>query len=179
MQRVVIVGTSGAGKTTLGKRLATALHAPFIELDAVHWQAGWTPNPEFASDVLQKLDTPRWVVDGNYSSKGQSEILERADTIIWLDYSVGTKLWRLSSRSLRRIMTREVLWNGNTETLEGQFWGGDALFIWFFKTHWKQRRRYTALFADAPTGLLRHRLYKPQEAKRLLETVALERRELV
>ncbi len=168
---MVIVGTSGAGKTTLGRRLAETLGAKFIELDALHWLEGWTPNPDFAQDVMAALESPCWVVDGNYSSKLQGRILERADTLIWLDYSIGTKLWRLLRRSLRRVVTREVLWNGNTETLKGQFWGGDALFVWFFKSHWAQRRRYEALFESAPEGLRLVRLYRPEEAEVLLESL--------
>jgi adenylate kinase family enzyme len=169
MQRVVIVGTSGAGKTTLGKRLAKKLEARFIELDALHWQENWTPNPNFAAAVAKALEAERWVVDGNYSSKLQDSVLEQADTLIWLDYSLGTKLWRLIRRSVRRVVTREVLWNGNTETLRTMAFSRDSLFIWFFKSHWKQRRRYAALFAAAPEGLSLYRLTRPEEARVLLE----------
>lgn len=169
MQRVVIVGTSGAGKTTLGKELAKRLDAPFIELDALHWLEGWTPNPAFADEVAVLLTGPAWVVDGNYNRQVQSAILSRADTLIWLDYSLGTKLWRLLRRSLRRTLTHEVLWNGNTETLKGQFFSRDSLFVWLFQTHWKQRRRYEALFDAAPEGLTLYRIYRPEEAERLLE----------
>lgn len=169
MRRVVIVGTSGAGKTTLGKQLAKELDAPFIELDALHWLEGWTPNPAFAEDVAGLLTGPVWVVDGNYNRQVQPAILSRADTLIWLDYSLGTKLWRLLRRSLRRTLTREVLWNGNTETFKGQFFSRDSLFVWLFQTHWKQRRRYEALFGAAPEGLRLYRMYRPKEAERLLE----------
>src|SRR5690242_2172625 len=39
--RIVVVGTSGAGKTTLARRIAALLELPHIELDAINWQAGW------------------------------------------------------------------------------------------------------------------------------------------
>lgn len=168
MQRVVIVGTSGAGKTTFGRRLAAKLGAAFVELDALHWLEDWTPNPGFAAHVATALEAERWVVDGNYSRRVQPYVLSRADTLIWLDYSVGTKLWRLVRRTGRRLSTREPLWNGNTETLRGVFWGRESLFGWFFRSHWKQRRRYGALSAGPPEHLTVHRLYRPAEAERLL-----------
>ena len=112
------------------------------------------------------MQTDHWVVDGNYS-RAQTLILSRADTVIWLDYSLGIKLARLLRRTGRRTFSRQVLWNGNTETFRSQFFSRDSLFVWFFKTHWKQRRRYEALFADAPEHLTLLRLYSPQEAEQL------------
>ena len=73
-------------------------------------------------------------------------------------------------RCSRRVLTREVLWNGNTETLTGQFFSRDSLFIWFFKMHWKQRRRYRELFAERPAGLALHRFTRPEEAERFLRS---------
>ena len=40
--RIVVVGTSGVGKTTLAKDIAAALAIPHVELDALHWDPGWT-----------------------------------------------------------------------------------------------------------------------------------------
>jgi len=37
--RIAVVGTSGSGKTTLARRLAAGLDLPFVELDAINWQA--------------------------------------------------------------------------------------------------------------------------------------------
>ncbi len=71
MKRVVIVGTTGAGKTTLARRLADKQGSSFIELDALHWLENWTPNPNFASDVANVLEAECWVVDGNYNAQVQ------------------------------------------------------------------------------------------------------------
>lgn len=173
MRRVVVVGTSGAGKTTLARRLAKGLDAAFIELDALHWLENWTPNPEFAAHVAEALEAERWVVDGNYNRRGQFYILSHADTLVWLDYSVGTKLWRLVRRTVRRVTTRETLWHGNKETLRGVLFSRESLFIWFFRSHWSQRRRYGALFAEPPEHLTVYRLLYPVDAERLL--VAIEK----
>jgi adenylate kinase family enzyme len=47
LRRVAVVGTSCAGKTTFAAALAGKLQVPHIELDALHWRAGWVPaSPE-------------------------------------------------------------------------------------------------------------------------------------
>ena len=69
--RIVVVGTSGAGKTTLARRIAALLKLPHIELDAINWQSGWRDltrhDPEeFVRRVNEAIETKAWVVDGNY-----------------------------------------------------------------------------------------------------------------
>ena len=46
LRRIAIVGTSGSGKTTLARQLSSLLELPHVELDALHWDRGWTPTPE-------------------------------------------------------------------------------------------------------------------------------------
>lgn len=69
-------------------------------------------------------------------------------------------------------MTRETLWNGNRETLKGVLLGRNSLFVWFFRSHWSQRRRYGALSAEPPGHLTVYRLLRPVEAERLLAGVS-------
>ncbi len=69
--RIVVVGTSGAGKTTLARRIAALLELPHIELDAINWQSGWRDltrhDPEeFVRRVDEAIQAEAWVVDGNY-----------------------------------------------------------------------------------------------------------------
>ena len=167
MRRVVIIGTPGAGKTTFARALAVKLGAVYIELDALHWHADWTPAPDFTAQVRDALKAERWVVDGNYSEV-QPFILDHADTVIWLDYSFGIKLRRLFLRTCRRTFGRETLWNGNTETVRKAFFSRNSIFVWFFKMHPQQRKRYGRLLADAPPHLTLYRLYEPREAETLL-----------
>src|SRR6185312_16957483 len=88
--RVVVVGTSGSGKSTFARRLAPAIGAPAIELDAINWQAGWrdlnTHDPEeFVRRVAAAAATEAWVVDGNYS-RVRDVLWPRATRFVWLDY---------------------------------------------------------------------------------------------
>ena len=66
LDRVVVVGTSCSGKTTLARRLAGILGTPHVELDSLHWGPEWTPHADFPSRVLEAVEQPRWVIEGNY-----------------------------------------------------------------------------------------------------------------
>ena len=121
-QRIAVIGTTGSGKTTLARAVAVQLDTPHVELDALHWGPNWTSpaHLELRARVGAALNSERWVVDGNYS-KVRDIIWARADTIVWLDYSLPLTLWRLTRRTLRRLAKREVLWNGNRESWRQQF----------------------------------------------------------
>jgi adenylate kinase family enzyme len=99
MKRIVVIGSTGAGKTTLASSLAALLQIPHIELDALHWQPGWVANSkeDFIRQAELATRAAAWVVDGNYS-KAQHVIWPRADTLIWLDYPLLLILRRLLAR---------------------------------------------------------------------------------
>ena len=97
----------------------------------------------------------------------------RADTLVWLDYPLPVVLGRLTRRTLRRVMTREVLWNGNRETWRGAFFSRDSLFLFLLRTYPRQRRDYPALVAQPQFAhLALVRLGSPREAARWLDALA-------
>src|SRR5215203_2020275 len=100
LQRIAVVGTSGSGKTTLARQLSGRLGLAHVELDALHWDPGWVPTPAaiFQERAAAALNSPAWVVDGNYPEV-RDLIWRRADTIVWLDYGLGLILWRLTLRT--------------------------------------------------------------------------------
>src|SRR5207249_5085245 len=118
--RVSVVGTSGSGKTTFGRALAARLDVPFVELDAINWQPGWTPMPEdeFRRRVADVVTADRWVIDGNYAAV-RDLVLARATTVAWLDYSRARIMTQVIRRSVSRAITRRELWNGNREDPRG------------------------------------------------------------
>lgn len=152
-RRVAVVGATGAGKSTLARRLAGQLGADFVELDAIFWGPSWTPvAPDvFRARVAAVTAGPAWVVAGNYGAV-RDLLWPRADTIVWLDYPLPLVLRRLTARTLRRALTREVLWNGNRERLweHAMLWSDRSLFHWLFKTYWVYRRDLPRLFAEPP-----------------------------
>lgn len=173
MRRITVVGTSASGKTTLARRLAEALDIPHIELDALFWQPDWTPahQEDLRARVTEALAGDAWIVDGNYSAV-RDIIHARADTLIWLDYSLPLVLWRVTSRTTRRLITRAELWNGNRESLRSVF-SRDSIILWALTSWGKNRHRYDALFAqpDAVRFQLIH-LRSPRETRRWLESLA-------
>jgi adenylate kinase family enzyme len=166
-RRLVVVGTTSSGKSTLAARLAQKLHVDFIELDALHWEPHWTPAPDeiFRARADQATLKPGWVVAGNYS-KTRDIIWPRAEAVIWLDYPLWTIFWRLTTRTFRRWWMREHLWGTNYENLWGHFrlWSEESLFHWLFKTYWRRKREYPLLFAKPAHAHLKViHLQTPQE----------------
>lgn len=148
LQRIVVIGTSAAGKTTLATHLARRLNLAHVELDSLHWEANWTQAalPVFRTRVAAALADDRWVVDGNYG-KVRDLIWPRADMVVWLDYPLPVILWRLLRRTGRRVFQREQLWNGNRERLWTQIASRDSLILWVLTTHRRRKREYLELFA--------------------------------
>jgi hypothetical protein len=149
------------------------LGVPHVELDALHWGPNWTEadTNTFRADVHRALTGDRWVVDGNYAAVREI-VWSRADTIVWLDYSVGTVLSRLLVRTVRRSLGLETLWNGNRERFWVQFATRDSIIIWMFKTHWNRRKTYRALLAAPEHMHLRSlRFSSPRQAGEWLEAL--------
>jgi adenylate kinase family enzyme len=150
MRKVVVVASaSGNGKTTLGRVVAERLGVPFIELDALVHGPNWEETPD---DELRSLLEPLtagdgWVVDGAYQHKLGNFLLERADTVVWLDLPIHVWLPRLTRRTFRRIRGHEEIWNGNRESLRTAVWGRDSLIVWALRSHVRRRREWPAELA--------------------------------
>jgi len=173
MQRISVVGTTGSGKTTFAERLAGRLGYAHVELDSIHWGPGWTPleTDEFRRRLAPHLAAESWVVDGNYG-KVRDLVWARADTVVWLDYSLATIMGRLALRTYRRVARREELWNGNREHFRVQLFSRDSLFLWALRTYDRRRREipeWLSMPAYAHLSLVR--CQKPEEAKDWLRTL--------
>ncbi|GAA3911250.1 toxin [Microbacterium invictum] len=124
-RRLRIVGTSGSGKTSLGRQVAGILGVPHLELDAVFWDAGWTRrDPDDARAIVRRFaeDNPDgWVADGNWTSLLDG-LLDPgtpggADAMVWVDHPRRVVMWRVITRTVRRGIHREELWHGNRERI--------------------------------------------------------------
>ena len=149
--RVVVVGTSCAGKSTLARRLAGMLASEHVELDSVYWGPEWTPRPDFIQTVRAIVQRPRWVIDGNYSAV-RDIIWRRSSAIVWLDYSFARVFSRALRRTAQRIITRERLYAGNRETLRNALLEADGIPWWVIRTHGKRRRDFPQLFRRPEYG---------------------------
>jgi adenylate kinase family enzyme len=172
VRRVSVGGTSGSGKSTLARELADILKVPHLELDNVFHQRGWVPLPkwEFRERVAEFTARSGWITDGNYSSV-RDLIWERADTVAWLDLPRHLVMRRLLWRTLRRMATRQELWNGNRESVRNllSLDPEKSIMVWAWTTHAANRATYLAATQDPANAHLTFiRLTSPRAVKRFL-----------
>ena len=181
VRRVSVVGNSGSGKSRLGQRIAVALGVPYVELDAIHHLPGWQPigPEEFVRRVAAITATEEWVIDGNYRTVVvDGPVWERADTVVWLDLPRWTVMRQVTRRTLKRVVRREQLWNGNREPLRNLWpWNHDSILHWAWTQHDKYRDRYGRAMA---TPALDHinfvQLRSHAEADAWITNLAAQRR---
>ena len=91
--KISIVGGSGSGKSTLCNILSKELNLPAIHLDAINFNANWVEIDKTERDkiISTKSLEDKWIIDGNYN-KTLKERFDKADLIIWLDYSTFMQL---------------------------------------------------------------------------------------
>lgn len=173
-QRIAVVGTSGAGKTTFAKRLSHHLGIRHVELDAIHWGPDWTPAPidVLRERVVQELSGDRWTIDGNYS-KVRDIVWERADSVVCLDYPLPLVMARVTWRTIRRVATREELWGGNRERFATSFFDRESIILWALSTHRRRKREYSMLRSQPEYAHLRFiHLKSPRAARRWLASLS-------
>jgi adenylate kinase family enzyme len=171
--RIVVVGTSGAGKTTMAKNLASMLNLPCIELDRLHWEPNWQAltetNPdEFIRRVRAATSSKAWVSDGNYAVV-RDLIWNRATHLVWLDYSRPVIMYRVIKRSIVRAADQTELWGGNKE--DWRRWLRPSHPIRWAWSTWRERRwQFEQLLGgDQYKHLIVMRLRKPQTAAMVIE----------
>ncbi len=150
--RVVVIGTSGAGKSALSQKIATHFDIEMIELDALNWRPDWealsVTNPaQFLADVDAATQGDAWVAAGNYT-KARHILWARATHLVWLDYPRHVVMSRVIRRSIVRGFQRAELWNGNRESF--RLWlGADHPIWWAWRTWQKNRTATVARLAEA------------------------------
>jgi adenylate kinase family enzyme len=171
VRKVAVLGTaSGNGKTTVGRALATSLGVPFHELDALNHGPGWaqaTPD-DLRAEVEPIVASEAWVVDGAYREKLGDLVLDSADVVVWLDLPLHVWLPRLVRRTVRRIVTREELWNGNREEPRFMLHPEKSVVLYALRTYRTRRRRYPLELARFPVARLRTQ----DEVRRFLSDAA-------
>jgi adenylate kinase family enzyme len=170
--RIAVVGTTGSGKTTLAKALAVQLTLPYIELDALNWQAEWrdlsrTDPEDFIRRVTVAVAPEAWVLDGAYGLV-RDLVWRRATHLIWLDYERRVIMYRVICRSLVRATLRTEMWAGNRERWSHMLRPSHPI-RWAWGT-WRRRRRdfEERLQRDEYGHLVVLRLRRPCEAEELL-----------
>jgi len=127
-QRIVIIGNSGGGKSTLATQLGDVFDVPVYHLDQLFWKPGWVESErdEFDARVLEVTATDRWVIDGNYTRTLQARI-DRADLIIYINIARSLAVYRVIRRSLRhRGRTRPDMGDDCPDHIDPAF----LAFVW-------------------------------------------------
>lgn len=147
-RRILVSGTSGAGKTTLARAIGSALDVPAVEIDALYHGPGWTVLPTFEQEVDRFSSGQGWVTEWQYS-KVKPMLLARADLLVWLDHSRLTVLRRVCWRTLVRRVRQEELWNGNREAPPWTLLTNpDHIVRWAWRTHRQRVQEGMATAAD-------------------------------
>ena len=99
MDKIAIIGSPGAGKSTLAYQLGESLNIEIIYLDRYFWQSDWREKPRDARiEILQDLvRREQWIIEGTYLGASEPR-LNAADTIIFLDIPPWLCLHRIRQR---------------------------------------------------------------------------------
>jgi adenylate kinase family enzyme len=161
-----VIGPTGSGKTSFARTLAEKLGVPHIELDALFWKPGWVESSaeELRVNVEPLLAADGWVVDGNYSGKLGTYVIDQADEIVWLDLPLRRTWWRLLRRTVRRLRTREVICGSNRESFRQAFLSRESILLYSLRTYRRTRAARTEWTAGYPVVKLR----SPREVQEYL-----------
>ena len=166
MERILIIGCSGSGKSRLARKLGQKLGLPVIHLDQLWWTENWqnVTVEEFDSRLAMALNMDRWIIDGNYS-RTMGVRLSQCDTVIYLDFSRWACLLGMCQRLLSsRGKTRPDMPAGCPERVSWEF----VKWIWDFNKNNRVRNyTYLAQAKHAQSVVLKNR----REVKAFLDTV--------
>jgi adenylate kinase family enzyme len=167
MERVIIIGCGGAGKSTLARKLGEKTGLPVIHLDQVWWSPGnWQhmERPDFEKQLMKEMEKPRWILDGNFRRTLEMR-LSKCDTVIYLDFPslVCLKNW------LGRVIknwghARADMAEGCTERFDPEF----ALWIWNFNKNHRARFYELLNHAEGKRVII---LKSRREVERFLKTL--------
>jgi energy-coupling factor transporter ATP-binding protein EcfA2 len=175
-QRILILGRTGSGKTSLARELAAAIGVPHVELDALYFGPDFTTTPlaVLRERTSAAIAAGRWVTDGNKSAV-RDLVWPRADTVIWLDYPMVVSLWRLGKRALWRtsVLNAQAAERGGKAGLPRQLRLAAKGVLTALRSHKGQRREYPRMFAEQKNQHLAVvRLRSPRATRRWLARVA-------
>lgn len=131
VERIMVIGCCGAGKSTLCFKLAEHFDLPLFHLDKLYWKSGWVESDrgEWIAKHQAVIDQDRWIIDGNYKST-MPERLEKADLIICMDFPKWKCLCGILSRRFKyRGVTRPDMNEGCNERLDWEF----TKYVWNFQ----------------------------------------------
>ena len=173
MQRVMIVGQPGSGKTTLARELGKRTALPVIHIDTIHWQPGWIErSKDEKTRLCRKVEArDHWIFEGGHSVTWDSRIA-RADVLIWIDRSPLLRFWRVL---LRTLTQRDGLRPDLPENCPERLGNLPEFFSFMWTTRKSARSKMKQLAASAPSTCRVVRLRSNRQARQFLESVEKSR----
>ena len=176
--RILIIGRTGSGKTTMARQLSAILGVPHVELDSLFFGPNFStvPLPVLRERTSAAILGEYWITDGNKSAV-RDLVWPRADTIIWLDYPLLVSLWRLGKRALWRtsVLKEQAEKTRKKSSLPKQLMAGAKGVLTALFSHRDQRREFPILFAKPENKHLAIvRLNSPEATQRWLERIKAE-----
>ena len=145
MERIMIIGCGGAGKSTLARQLGEKTGLPVVHLDKLFWHPGWVESSKEEIDrkIMEVLEKPRWIMDGNYNRTLPMR-LEKCDTVIYLDFNRFACLLGVAKRVLTTYGTvRPDMAEGCPERFDLDF------LKWVWKFNEDKREKYYRLLNES------------------------------
>ena len=138
MKKILVIGSSGAGKSTFSRRLQKATGLPLIHLDRLYWKPNWvemTDKAEWKRTIENALRDDFWILDGNYSGTLEMR-LEKCDTVIFLDLPRTLCVYRILKRvALYKKGNRPDMADGCDERFDWEF----VKIVWNYPTRSKPK----------------------------------------
>jgi adenylate kinase family enzyme len=156
MERIMIIGCGGAGKSTLARSLGEKTGLPVIHLDKLFWKPGWVSLSREEFDLLHQgaIEQEKWIIDGNFD-RTMAQRMDRCDAVIYLDFS----RWACVKGVLKRIITtygtvRPDMGEGCPERFSLEF----LVWVWNFNKN-KRENIYNLLnqHPDKEVHILKNR----------------------
>lgn len=145
MERILIIGCGGAGKSTLARQLGEKLNIPVVHLDKLFWHPGWVESTkeEIDQKILLEMEKPQWIMDGNYN-RTMPQRLQYCDTVIYMDFSRFACLIGVFKRVITTYGTvRPDMGEGCPERFDWEF----LKWVWNFNKN--KRERYYRMLNEA------------------------------
>src|SRR5689334_10630567 len=169
MQRILVMGSSGSGKSTFSKRLSDITGIPVVSVDALFWKPGWVESEkaEFHARLSAAAQQPRWIMDGNFTSHLVELRRDACDTLIWFDLSRATCMLGILKRIAKSYgRVRPEMAEGCPEEIDLEFFR----YVWNFRG--QQRPKLLAHFEGLRPGQTFITFTRRAQADRYLSDLA-------
>jgi len=171
MRRIVVVGSSCSGKTSMAISIARILCLPHVEIDAIVWLDAWSlPSDEQLLAQMKNVIAPEaWVIDGVFPEH-RDMVWSAADTVVWLNFPATVVFTRALRRTIKRCITHEKLGSHNVETWRRTFFSRNSQLLWVIQSWRKRRRDYPKIMRQKKFDHIRFIQFRsPGEAQAWLE----------